>query len=367
MPFDFTTIGERLDALDDLEAGNARGRGLEDLAVELLESLPGVRLGQRNVLAGFGEGELDSTWINDSAEQGLDGFGRNFIVECKTSASALNSVGVAHFAGHAEDRGVRWSIIFALNGITGKEDTATAAQQVVHKYATRGNWIMVISRDELRGVRSADHLLAVIAAKQIGGFAKLTAVSLSAKVIAELDPNKGRAFNRGWEAFERAIRAEEERVIDEILDFPAASPSAAALAHAVAALNEVADDHRTWLADTKADPFMQGIRAGVLAVGAAFAALLPENLADDEMRRIVRFEARTSAPRRMGAHVGDELWELLTGYYTRKIAGAKSEHTTRSAVMAVLALALEEIIAIDNIEPADVFDDFDQFNDEQYA
>lgn len=156
-------------------------------------------------------------------------------------------------------------------------------------------------------------------------------------------------------------------MVDEILGTPVTGSGDATLAQAIAALNAVADDHHVWLADTKADPFMQGIRAGVLAVGAAFAALLPKDLADEEMRRIVRFEVRTSAPRRMAAHVGDELWELLNGYYTHKIAGARSEHTTRIAVMAVLALALEEIIAIDNIDPADVFDDYDQYADEQYT
>jgi len=191
MAFDFTTIGERLDALDHLDPGNVRGGALEDLVTEVLESLPGVRLGERNVLVSFGDGELDSTWVNDSPEQGLVGFGRDFIVECKSSANALNSAGVGHFARHAEERGVRWSIIVALKGITGNEDTATAAQQTIRTFATKGHWIMVIDKHELREIRSADHLLAVIASKQSRAFAKLAAVTLRREEIAELNPNKG--------------------------------------------------------------------------------------------------------------------------------------------------------------------------------
>jgi hypothetical protein len=146
-------------------------------------------------------------------------------------------------------------------------------------------------------------------------------------------------------------------VIDEILDFPAASPSEAALAHAVAALGEVADDHRNWLADTKADPVHAGHprRGTCRGPGVRRAAAREPRRRRDEADRPVR-----------GAHVGPKedrrpRRRLALGAGDRLLRaqdrGARSEHTTRSAVMAVLALAIEEIIAIDNIEPADVFDD----------
>ena len=109
--------------------------------------------------------------------------------------------------------------------------------------------------------------------------------------------------------------------------------------------------------DSDDDPFMHGVRDAVLAAGAAFAPLLPESISDPEMRRIVRFEVRTAAPRRLRAHVGSELWELLSLYYMRRVKEANRDDR-RVSILAMLALLLEELIAIDNIDPADVYDDY---------
>ena len=106
MAFDFSTIGSRLDALDDYAAGSQRGRALGDLVVEMFESLPGVRVAERNLLSGFGEAEIDSTWVNESPEHGLIGFPRDVLMECKSSRDPLNAAGVVYFATQAARRGV---------------------------------------------------------------------------------------------------------------------------------------------------------------------------------------------------------------------------------------------------------------------
>lgn len=367
MAFDFSTIGARLDALDTLTAGARRGSGLEDLVVEVFESLPGVRVAERNVLAGFGEAELDSIWINGAPEQGLIGFGRDVLMECKSSAEPLNSTGVAHFASQAERRRVQWSLIVALNGITGDLETSRNAQLEIRRYAEGGTWVMVLVADELREVRSADHVAAVIAAKRNRQFGKMTAATLTAQEIAQLDPDRGQiSFSRGREGLERAIREEEDRVVNEILDAAATLPDVtddpAAVERAAESLQALAARYGEWNEDQAEDPLMYIVRGFVLDVGAAFARLLPEDTIDDEWRRIVRFEIRNQAPRRLGAHAGHELWDLLSGYYVRQVKTFKN-HDRRTAVLAILALVLEEIVAIDNIDPADVFDDYDHYGD----
>ena len=218
MSFDFHTVGARLDGLDSVPAGNQRGRALEDLVIELLESLDGVRLAERNVVAGFMEAELDSIWVNDDPDHGLIGFAREVLVESKSSADPLGSPGVTHFAEQAHKRGIPWSSIVALNGISGDPQRANAAQQTIHDYAVRGTWIMVLVAQELRAVRSAEHLAAVIARKRIAQVGRMTAIILTAKEIAPLDPNCGIAIRGGMEALERAISNEEDRAINEILD-----------------------------------------------------------------------------------------------------------------------------------------------------
>lgn len=367
MAFDFSTIGARLDALDTLAAGAQRGSGLEDLVVEVFESLPGVCVAERNLLTGFGEAELDSTWINGAPERGLIGFGRDVLMECKSSADPLNSTGVEHFASQAGRRCVPWSLIVALNGITGDSETVRNAQLEIRRYAENSTWVMVLIADELREMRSADHLAAVIAGKRNRQFGKMTAVTLTAQEIAQLDPNRGQiSFSRGLEGFERAIREEVDRVINEILDaagtLPDVTDDRAAVERAAESLQALATGYGEWKKDQAEDPLMYSVRGFVLDVGAAFARLLPEDTIDDEWRRIVRFEIRNQTPRHLGAHAGHELWDLLSGYYVRQVK-AFENHTRRTAVLAILALVLEEIIAIDNIDPADVFDDYDHYGD----
>jgi hypothetical protein len=365
MVFDFSTIGSRLDALADYRAGTQRGRALEDLVVEIFESLRGVRVAERNLLSGFGEAEIDSTWVNESPEYGLIGFPRDVLMECKSSQAPLNAAGVAYFATQAARRRVKWSLIVSLNGITGRPERSNAAQLEVRRAAEQGTWVMVLVAEELRALRSAEHLEAVIGAKHGRQFGRMIAVTLTAEEIANLDPNRGKiTFSRGWEAVERAIREEEERVINEVLDAAVGladlQDDEAAVERAAESLRALAAQYAEWQANQAEDPLMHTIRSAVVAVGSAFAVLLAENVSEDEMRRIVGFEVRSVAPRRLAAHLGGELWDLLSSYYVRRIK-AFTDHARRIAVIAILALVLEEIVAIDNIDPADVFDDYDHY------
>ena len=223
---------------------------------------------------------------------------------------------------------------------------------------------MVLVAEERRALRSAEHLEAVIGAKHRRQFGTMTAVKLTAEEIANLDPNRGKiTFSRGWEVLERAIREEEDRVINEVLDAAVGvadlHDDEAAVERAAESLRALAAQYAKWQGNQAEDPLMHTIRSAVLAVGSAFAVLLPENVADDEMRGIVGFEVRRGAPRRLAAHVGDELWDLLSSYHVRRIKAFK-DHARRTAVIAILALVLEEIVAIDNIDPA-VFDDCDRY------
>jgi hypothetical protein len=55
------------------------------------------------------------------------------------------------------------------------------------------------------------------------------------------------------------------------------------------------------------------------------------------------------------------LWPLLTDHYLEQIRDGGRLRIRRSAV-AVIALAVEEIVAIDDIDPRDVFDDYDEYD-----
>jgi hypothetical protein len=138
----------------------------------------------------------------------------------------------------------------------------------------------------------------------------------------------------------------------------------AAVERAAESLQALAAQHAEWQENQAG-----GTRSCTLSAapsllwGARSLCCLRRNVSGDEMRRIVRFEVRIGAPRRLAAHVGDELWDLLSSYYTRRIKASR-DHARRTAVIAILALVLEEIVAIDNIHPADVFDDYDHYGEQ---
>ncbi len=94
----------------------------------------------------------------------------------------------------------------------------------------------------------------------------------------------------------------------------------------------------------------------VVDVGAAFLHLSRDRPGNDEAERIISFEVNNPAPQRLRAHAGDELWTLLTAFYLRETL-EESRHTRRNSAIAVVAMAVDEIIAIDDIDPQDVYDD----------
>jgi hypothetical protein len=54
------------------------------------------------------------------------------------------------------------------------------------------------------------------------------------------------------------------------------------------------------------------------------------------------------------AHPGTELWGLLSTYRLERVA-AHDGYIRRDDVLAMLSMVVEEIIAIDDIDPADVY------------
>jgi hypothetical protein len=86
---------------------------LEALVGEMMSALPGVRVVDQNVLAGQRDGELDLQLVNEKAPEGLPGFGRDVVVDCKSSESPLDARGVSQFGRLVKDRGSEWSLIAA--------------------------------------------------------------------------------------------------------------------------------------------------------------------------------------------------------------------------------------------------------------
>jgi hypothetical protein len=252
----------------------------------------------------------------------------------------------------------------SLAGLTGDEADARAAHYEIGRAAEKGTQVLLFVEAELKGIRSAEHLAAVVEHKRRKMVGKLRAVTLTDEEIGDLDPNKGTVqFTRGFAGIEQAIRESQEgalnEMFDEAVELPDLGEEDDALvkraADALQILNAELEDHRE---NPDEDPMWLGVRDRVVAVGAAFATLLEEDLTQQENRRIVSFEVRTSAPQQLGTHAGGELWDLLADYHLRQIREYKG-HPRRRGVMTMLAMCVEDIISIDAIDPRDVYDDYE--------
>lgn len=361
VPFDFSTASNRVDAVRHAPEGNPRGTALQQLVEEMLISLPGVAVAHRNVLAGQGEAELDLLLTNDGVSGGLEAFGRDLLVECKSSDDALSSRDVGHFGHQAELRQLPWSLLVALAGITGTQENVRAAHAVVRGYKLRGYGVLLLVEHELRALRSVEHLRIVLERKRQKMVARLRADTLTAAELRELDPGRGIRFVRGAAAIHEAIRESRERAFKEILDNALGLPECegeAEVERARQALDALAVEIADHKENPDEDPMWRRAYDCVVDVGAAWMRLIDDPLDKSDVARILAFDIANSAPQRLNAHAGGELWTLLTRYYLEQ-AQSQVTHTKRSSVSAVVALCIDEMIAIDDIDPRDVFDDHD--------
>jgi hypothetical protein len=358
--FDFGTLRERLLWLDGLPPGNPRGKALEMLVCDMFSSLPGVEVAARNVQSGSGDAEFDVLLLNEQRDDGLPGFDRDVLIECKSSETPLASRDVTHFVEQAKLRHLRWSIIVSLAGLTGDVEDARAAHRVVERAAEHNTWVMLFVRSELLAIRSAEHLAAVIQRKRSKTLLKLRAITLAEDDLRSLDPSPGGVkLIKGIAGLQQAIRRAQDDALRLILDEAVSGAPADSDADAVEqARDELAAlDHEVMLHRQQPDndPLWRDVHTRIVAVGAAFARLLDEDLADPESRRRVSFDVRVSAPQKLDAHAGGELWNLISAYRLREVASPESYIRARNAT-AMLAMAVEEIIAIDDIDPRDVYE-----------
>jgi hypothetical protein len=107
------------------------------------------------------------------------------------------------------------------------------------------------------------------------------------------------------------------------------------------------------------DPMWREVHDCVVDVGASFVLLLEQALDSPESDRMIAFDINRTAPQNLDAHAGGELWDVLTSYYLNAARG-EDRYARQRAATAVAALAVDEIIAINDIDPRDVFDDYDE-------
>jgi hypothetical protein len=110
--------------------------------------------------------ELDLLLANRGVDDGLCGFSYDVPVECKTPEHPVDSQAVQRLAGLLRRCHAGWGILVSLSGITGDRSTLTSGHREVVRAAHEGQHSLVLAGSEMRGLRSAAHLVALLQRKR---------------------------------------------------------------------------------------------------------------------------------------------------------------------------------------------------------
>jgi Restriction endonuclease len=351
---DPVNTGQVLDSLRKEAVAQKRGRALENLASELLEAIPGVTVVERNLLTPLGNEEVDLVLSNQKLQDGLGGFNHDVLVECKSTGKRTDSPTVREFGVKLQRRGLDYGVLIALGGLTG-EDSFRAAVGDLSDWALQKVRMVVVVERELRGIRSGEHLANVLERKRIRMVAGRRLLLFTDEELADLDP--GMQPRRGAKAIRDAIRTMHRDATKEVLDLsavedPLGPRDGVALTREILAELDVAiENHRQ---DDQTDPLWRDVREVLVRLGATIARILDEHPPGGDVRHAIEVNVFTVAEGRLRATAGSRLWDLLTNYYLGEIASPR-EQSRDSSIYVLLAIIVEEMLAIDNIDPRDVY------------
>lgn len=153
-------IGCRITEIrNDALTPNVRGKALEGLASDLFSAIPGVDVIATNSMDVFACQEIDVVLWNVGSSQGLIGFDKEILVECKNWSTPVGALEVAWFDTKLRTRGMRHGFLLAMNGITGQHQSRTSAHAIIAIALAERRRIVVLKAEELKEIKTSDDLV----------------------------------------------------------------------------------------------------------------------------------------------------------------------------------------------------------------
>lgn len=159
--------------LDKSLTTTERGTAFQELFRYLLDKVPGIRT-RPNTIDPFQSEEVDIAVANTGQADGLAVLANLFLVESKNWDVPVGAPEVSVFINKLTNRSVELGILVAANGITGDRNTLRAAQHVVAMSQVRGIRVLVVTLDELCGVRTVQQLIDLLTDKMLDLIASTT-------------------------------------------------------------------------------------------------------------------------------------------------------------------------------------------------
>jgi len=142
-----------------------KGQALENLICYIFEKVPGIPITKRNTSNVFHSEEIDIAFWNDKDIKGFHFLPNIILVECKNWSVPVGSREVAVFLNEITQKGLDFGILIAANGITGSSEDITAANFHVALALGKGIRMIVITREEIEGLRETDDLIRLVKEK----------------------------------------------------------------------------------------------------------------------------------------------------------------------------------------------------------
>lgn len=166
MPFPFRKIAKRLQEGDAATTTEEVGAALEDVMTWSLCALPGIRVLHRDFVNHGNSAEFDLFLFNNPRLSPIEFLPQYLVVECKNWQAAVGSATVRDFIGKVESTRLEVGILVAANGVTGDANERTAANDEIRAaFDRRGTKILILTRAEIEGFRSADDLVLLLEEK----------------------------------------------------------------------------------------------------------------------------------------------------------------------------------------------------------
>jgi hypothetical protein len=170
-------ISDLFNRVDSGPTRDDRGRALEEIVGHIFGRIPGIRLAARNVRSAFGSEELDGMLIVDDCK-GLPLRTMLVLFECKNWAEPVGSDEVSWFVDKLRSRSMTEGILIAANGVTGDAEKLRGAHDRIQSALAEGINVIVITKDELRSLRTTDDARGLLESKRVLLATKRTSIAV---------------------------------------------------------------------------------------------------------------------------------------------------------------------------------------------
>lgn len=145
----YENIREQVDSLIRETNPNLKGRGLENLIADILNSVPDLEVYSRNIVNNHESQEIDLAVWNDQTNSFYKPLEHIILFECKNWSTRVPSHAVSYFDRKLENSCRKLGVLVAVNGITGEGISNTAAHDVIINASRRGRMILIVTAVEI--------------------------------------------------------------------------------------------------------------------------------------------------------------------------------------------------------------------------